>query len=443
MQFRLLLICFWFTCSFGFSQSGFQFENNKNKTSIPFKFINNLIILPIEVNGTMLNFLLDTGVEDSVLFSVDDTDGISFSNIEKIKIRGFGSNEAFEAYKSINNKLSVKNYTDLNHTLYLVLDQNINVSSQVGIPVNGIIGYQFFKNHLVKIDYESKKITVFNHQTSALRKIAKTYDKISLTFLYGKPYIDCNAYFSSNQESLQSKLLIDTGSSDAIWFFKQSNPKITIPKLNFEDYLGRGFSGDVFGKRGRIEEFSLGTFHFKKPLAAFPDSTATTDMDKINDRVGSIGSEVLRRFAVVFDYKNSLIYLKKNNHFEEPFNFNMSGLEVQHQGLQWIKEDYEENPAVSNNLFDADGNKIVNNLKYKFELKPIYVITNVRKNSPADEAGFQKDDIIQKINKRNAYTYTLQQINDLLKTDEGKIIDFEIDRKGKIVHLSITLKNIL
>lgn len=443
MQFRLLFICFWFSCLFGFSQSGFQFENNKNKISIPFKFINNLIILPIEVNGTSLNFLLDTGVEDSVLFSVDDTDGISFSNIEKIKIRGFGSNEAFEAYKSINNKLSVKNYTDFNHTLYLVLDQNINVSSQVGIPVNGIIGYQFFKNHLVKIDYENKRITVFNTKIKALRKISKLYDKIPLTFVYGKPYIDCTTSFSEKQESLQSMLLIDTGSSDAIWFFSQSNSKIIIPKLNFEDYLGRGFSGDVYGERGRIDEFSLGTFHFKKPLAAFPDSIATTDMGEIKDRIGSIGSEVLRRFTVVFDYENSMIYLKKNHHFEEPFNFNMSGLEIQHQGLQWIKENYEENPALSNNLFDADGNKITNNLKYKFELKPIYVITNVRKNSPAAVAGFQKEDVIQRINKRDAYTYTLQQINDLLKTEEGKAINFEIDRKGQLLHLSIVLKNIL
>jgi len=45
----------------------------------------------------------------------------------------------------------------------------------------------------------------------------------------------------------------------------------------------------------------------------------------------------------------------------------------------------------------------VNNLKYKFELKPIFVIANVRKNSPADIAGFQKEDVIIKINKKERF----------------------------------------
>ena len=440
---RFILVCFLFTIQFGVSQNGFQFENNRNKTSIPFKFINNLIIITINVNGTPLNFLLDTGVEDSVLFSVDDTEGVSFSNIEKIRIKGFGSNEAFDAYKSAKNTLSIKNYTDHDHTLYLVLDQNINISSQIGVPVNGIIGYQFFKNYLVKIDYTAKRITLYNDKPNSLKKNTKSFAKFPLEFIDNKPYLSCNAFFEKDSVPLKSKLLIDTGNSDAVWFFSRNDIKIVVPKVNFEDFLGRGFSGDVFGIRGRISSVTIGDFEFKNPLAAFPNSDATTTIDKIDGRVGSVGSEIMRRFTVIFDYKSNMIYLQKNNQFEEPFNFNMSGLEVQHQGLQWIKADYEENPAISNNLFDADGNKIANNLKYKFELKPIYVIANVRKNSPAAIAGFQKEDVIVKINKKDAFTFTLEQINDLLKSEEGKVITFVVDRKGKLLTFSIILKNIL
>jgi len=87
MLHRLIFVCFLFTFQIGISQNGFQFEGNRNKTTIPFKFINNLILITIDVNGTPLNFLLDTGVEDSVLFSVDDTDGVSFSNIEKYELK--------------------------------------------------------------------------------------------------------------------------------------------------------------------------------------------------------------------------------------------------------------------------------------------------------------------------------------------------------------------
>jgi hypothetical protein len=32
-------------------------------------------------------------------------------------------------------------------SLYVILDEEFNISSHVGIPVNGVIGYHFFKDH--------------------------------------------------------------------------------------------------------------------------------------------------------------------------------------------------------------------------------------------------------------------------------------------------------
>jgi len=49
-------------------QSGFLFETNKQKVTIPFQLINNLIFIPIEVNGVELNFLLDSGVERNYFY---------------------------------------------------------------------------------------------------------------------------------------------------------------------------------------------------------------------------------------------------------------------------------------------------------------------------------------------------------------------------------------
>lgn len=443
MKCKSLIFLFLFSIQIIWSQNGFQFENNRNKISIPFKFINNLIIIPIEVNGVSLNFLLDTGVEDSILFSLDETEEVNFAKVEKIKIKGFGSKEAFDAYKSSNNKLAIKDYVDFNHTLYLVLDQDINISAQVGIPVNGIIGYHFFENNVVKINYSAKRITVYQNETKELKKVAKSYKKVPIELISGKPYLTTNSYFENQQQPLSTKLLIDTGNTDALWYFKQNNKEITIPSIHFIDFLGRGFSGEVYGKRGRISAFQIGSFKLQKPIAAFPDTTATTEIDAIEGRLGSVGSEIIRRFTVIFHYKSNSLYLKSNNDLNDKFNFNMSGLEIQHQGLQWIKESYEDNPVIGNNLFDSSGNKIENNLKYKFNLKPIYFISNVRKDSPAAEVGLQKNDMIVKINRRPAYSYSLQEINDLLKSEEGKIIEFEIDRKGILMVFRLELKAIL
>ena len=443
MQSKLFFMLFLFCVQIVCAQEGFYFDSNKNRISIPFQFINNLIIIPVKVNGVSMNFLLDTGVEDTILFSLDETDEVSFSKVEKIKIRGLGSDDSFDGYKSIHNKVVINNYTDLNHDIYLVLDQNINISAQAGFPVNGIIGYHFFKNNVVKINYASKRIIVYKNEAKELKKINKNYVKLPLEFIQNKPYITCQSYFENQQNPVASKLLLDSGNSDALWFFKQNEERISIPKLNIVDYLGRGFSGDVYGKRGKIQSLAINNFKFSNPIASFPDSLATTSVDRNTGRVGSVGSEIMRRFTVVFDYKSNAVYLKKNGHFDDPFTINMSGIEIQHKGLQWISEGYEENPSINNNLFNANGDKVVNNLKYRFELKPVYVITNIRKNSPAEIVGLQKEDVIVKIDSKNGYNYSLQQINELLKSEDGKIIEFEIDRNGKILKFKVQLKDVL
>src|SRR3970282_527949 len=98
------------------AQDGFQFSKKSDKVSIPFKFINNLVFVPIKVNGIELNFLLDSGVEETILFSLEeDKKEIKFSNIEKITLRGLGSEDAIEGLKSTNNILEIEGLKSKNH----------------------------------------------------------------------------------------------------------------------------------------------------------------------------------------------------------------------------------------------------------------------------------------------------------------------------------------
>jgi hypothetical protein len=441
MTIRKLFLLFVLCQHAVWAQSGFQFETHKDKVVIPFQLINNLIFIPIQVNGIELNFLLDSGVEETILLSLEDKAEVSFNHVEKIKLRGLGSEEAIEGLKSSNNILSFKGFSDKNHDVFIVLDQSFNFSSHIGIPVNGIIGYHFFKNNLVEINYNRKKIIVYKDTERLRKKINKKFTSLPITIERKKPYI--MATVALNNHDIPAKLLVDIGNSDALWLFENAKKNITIPKQKFEDYLGKGFSGDINGFRAKISKLKLSHFEFKQPIIAFPDSISIKSVNMVANRAGSIGGEILKRFNIIFDYAHQNMFLKKSRYYSEPFTYNMSGIELQNEGLQWVQETVTLN-TVSNNLsFDNTGEKIENNFKYKFSLKPVYTIANIRKNSPAAMCGLQKGDTVVSINKIEAYRYSLQAINDLLKSEEGKGFYFVIEREGKTLKFYFQLKSIL
>lgn len=423
----------------GKSQDSFIIQNNKQKVVIPFKLINNLIFIPIKVNGIELNFLLDSGVEETILFSMDEMQEVKFNNVEKIRLRGLGSESEIEGLKSTKNTFETHGLRSDNHMLFVILDQSFNLSSHIGIPVNGIIGHKFFKNNIVEVNYEKRKVIVHSNNESIRKKLDKKFKAIPITIEKSKPYIYTTAVVDS--EDVSAKLLIDIGNSDAFWIFE--NNKIKLPKRNFPDFLGKGFSGDIEGHRARIQKFIIDEFEFKKPIVAFPDSTSIRNVKMVPDRIGSVGGEILKRFTVVLDYADKKLYLKKNHKFKDPFTYNKSGITIQHNGLQWVQETVHlETVKVAVSLNEGEPNpNNSGNFRYKFSLKPVYEIINIRKQSAAEKCGLQKGDIITSINGERPYKYSLQQINQLLKSEEDKWITLEVERNSLILKFRFRLED--
>lgn len=420
-------------------QGDFILQNNAKKASIPFKLINNLVFIPIKVNGIELNFLLDSGVEETILFSMEEKKEVSFNNVEKIKLRGLGSEEEIEGLKSTNNTLETHGLKSNNHLVFIILDQSFNLSSHIGIPVNGIIGHKFFKNNLVEINYQKKKIIIHTNNDKFKEKLDKNFEMVPITIEKSKPYLMTKA--TVNNVEIPAKLLIDIGNSDAFWVFE--NTKIKLPDKNFPDFLGKGFSGDIEGHRAKIDKFSIDRFEFKKPIVSFPDSLSIRNVRMVPGRIGSVGGEVLKRFTMVLDYADKKLYLRKNSKFSEPFTYNKSGITIQHNGLQWVQETVHlEMVQVANTIEELEAkNKNNNNFKYKFALKPVYEIVNVRKRSAAEKCGLRKGDVIVSINGQQPYKYTLQQINNLLKSEDDVWINMEVERDNVIFKFRFKLED--
>lgn len=422
------------------AQEGFHLVEDK-KTVIPFQFINNLIFIPVNINGVELTFLLDSGVSETLLFSLDNKQ-INFNQVEKMKFSGLGGSVEVEGLKSQNNIVSVgDNYKDYSHQIYIILNEDFNFSSHIGIPVNGIIGYQFFKNHKIKIDYSTHKITVF-HNAKTFERATKRSDAIPISIELNKPYL--TAGVEQINSNIPSKMLIDLGNSDAVWLFPKLIDGFVYNRPNIEDFLGRGFNGDIYGKRSRIHNIYLASFKIEKPLTAMPDEYSIQHLRLVDGRKGSIGGEILRRFTVVFDYPDEKIFIKKNKFFNDPFHFNMGGLDVKHDGMVWEKELVKI--QTTNNEAERGTNltQVYNaksEFQYRFVLKQEYSVAGSRTDSPAYLSGVRTGDKILTINKKKASDMSLKEINELLKSEEGKLIIMEIERNDMVLTYSFNLED--
>lgn len=432
MKLKLLLLSLFFSI-FLYAQNSFELINTK-KAVIPFQLINNLIFIPVTINGAELTFLLDTGVSETILFSLENKE-LKLGNVEKVKFSGLGGNLSIDGLKSDRNIAHIGNaVVNTSMSLYVIMDEDFNISPHIGIPVNGVIGYHLFKDHPVAIDYLGKKIIVYENTEPLQRKIKK-FEEFPITIEKSKPYIQADVEMT--HERKDSKLLIDLGNSDAIWLFPTLIKDFVYNRPNIDDFLGRGFNGDIYGKRSRIHNFYLGDFKFEKPLTAMPDEFSIQHVNLVENRKGSIGGEIMRRFMVIFDYPNKKLYLKKNRDFNDPFHFNMSGLDFKQDGLEWQSDkiNIETQAGSSGDVVYRDS------FQYKFSLKPIFSIAGVRKDSPADEAGLQKDDRIISINGNKTSDMKLAHIMEIMRSDEGRSITMVVQRKDQTLTIRFTLED--
>ncbi len=436
----LFLFCL---SNFSFSQDKFVVQNKKQSDKIKFKLINNLIVIPVEINGVTLSFILDTGVSKPIIFNfLNVSDTLKIKDTEKIYLRGLGEGESVEALKSRNNIFKIGDAIKLNQDLYAIFNNKLNFASKLGIPVHGIIGFDLFRDLIVEINYSSGYLKLTAPEAFKY-KSCKKCERFNLEFYNGKPYI--NAEVKIEERKIPVKLLIDSGGSDALWLFENDSLGIKSSNNFFVDFLGHGLSGSVYGKRSKVNEFLLKSFTLKNANVAFPDSTSVLFAKQIKNRNGSLSGNMLKRFDVVFDYQKAIVTLKKNRHFKEKFSHNKSGIELEHDGVRLVKE-VNKNNITGKSIFEnnemENNNKIVINTQYKISLKPAYTIVELREDSPAKNAGLLIGDIILSVNNKQVHQYSLQQIMEMFYDDAGKKIKLKVDRNGKILTFYFQLQKL-
>ncbi len=284
----------------------------ERESVIPLKDIRNKSHVTVKVGNVVIpDILLDTGFafEGLMIYNPDYKDSLDLTDAMEVKIGGAGSGEASIALMVDSAAFSLDDITMRNQRL-LVLQGDL----YKGFPSNGIIGYSIFGHYITEFNYDNNTMTLHD---SYKFEIEDSWTLIPIYFKNNKiPWIDA-AVVIEDEEPISISTYIDYAAGDAIVLLEKPDMKFQVPENLAEIHLGRGLSGDIYGKTGSISKLVIGPYELKNVRASFAPAKVRSKQDNA-DAVLGIGS--LRRFNLIFDYSNKRLYLKPNSHFDEPYN---------------------------------------------------------------------------------------------------------------------------
>jgi len=372
----------------------YKWEYGKTSTKIQFELIGNLITIPVEINRTKVNLVLDTGMPIMGGLITNNTKALelnlTYSGETQIGAPGGKSSKAKVAS---NVKFKLGDLEFSNQT-FIVMAKSQNLSYY---EFDGVIGNEIFTRFIVDIDYEKNIITLTEPSDF---KLLKDTEKIKLTFENGYPFVSCSVTMESGI-NIPLSLVLDLGASNTLALNPGSQKEIILPSKNIKTGIGRSVDSELFGYKGRIRKFIIGNQSFNNVLATFNESTYTTFA-----KYGNLGSGILKRFNLTFDYTGKMLYIKPNKYFNDPFEFNMAGIDISKS---------------------VDG---------------IVKIDRVLPNSSGSEVGLETGDSILKINNLNTVHISRKQLSELFE-QENKIVELTIKRGKTIKSISVKLRRII
>lgn len=288
--------------------------------TVPIRCERNLILVPVSVAGSPpFHVVLDTGMASRglLLYGSERVEALGLEFTDTDEISGSGGNGATIRTRSAND-ISIQ-IGELELTGVPV----ITLPSPPGFPPShdGIIGSELFERFAVRIDVDASRLTFLDAATLAAEEGSSV---IPLHFRGEGPFLHTHVAVGDG-DLLPAELAIDTGASHALWLNDGRESRFGPPPESIETRLGRGLSGSVEGRVGRVRRLELGGFALERVVAVFPRA-GHQHPGGVDFRDGFVGGNALKRFRVTFDYAGQRMILEPGLHYRDPFEHDMSGL---------------------------------------------------------------------------------------------------------------------
>lgn len=354
----------------------------------------NLIIVGARLNGQgPYNFLLDTGVNQSIITDPALSAALHLRHGLRFEIVGAGEGSGLEAYRTDSVRVELPGVVAPALTFIVLSADVLDLSGYIGMPIHGILGGELFRSFVVEVKPTQQRL--YLHDPVRFRPpVRRRWAAVPFVLQNGKPYLTAEVRVTDALR-LPLKLVLDTGAGHALSLETSSNARLEVPAHHLRSQLGRGLNGNINGYLGRVRTLQLGRYQLPAPLTSFPDAAEVQNRAEV-PRNGNLGFELLKRFDFIIDYSRLQLLVRPNGLFRDPFEHDMSGLDLLATG-----PDYRR-----------------------------YLVLKVVPDSPAALAGLCPGDELLLVNMLPAYSYSLTQLSRLLHSADGRRLSIIVQRPG-------------
>lgn len=349
-----------------------RFEHGDRALGIPFDFGNDHLMVECRVNDSKpLWFLIDTGARYNVINRARLAE-LGLTSFGGTTIGG-GGGTARLAFTHVA-RLAVGDVTLLGQREG-VLDLS-GLERLYGMPMGGILGMDFIDRFTMAVDYDHRTIDLCTPGRDAP---VKRGTRVPFVIEEGHPHAR-GAIVVDDGPAIPTDWIIDTGAAESA--------NLTSPFVREHRLLERarrtpapaatsvpGTERQFYTQttvRGRLREIRIGEVGVRDiPVNLQQGTTGAYASPSFS---GTIGQRLLSHFNTTYDYANSAMYLAPNGATATPFPPRTTF------GLSLV----------------ADGDDYTH-----------FSVAGVRRDSPADSAGFRKGDVIASLDGRPARAWRL------------------------------------
>lgn len=385
------------------NQPDFRLVSSKGSVKVPFDLFENNILLQFRVNNSQpIWFIFDTGASVNVINEkLANNLGLTSRGV----VNPSGGGGTVSGTFSEGATVGLPGVEAFKQRFFAIpLDA---LPTYFGRDVEGIIGTDFIRNFVVEIDYTNETLTFYDPKTYNL---SGEPDTLLLENRDGTPYVKV-ALSLDGRNTITDQFELDSGSIRILQInrpFADRHKILTIlPESKVvEGVGGAGIGGKTKFVEARIHSFKIGRYTLPGPVISV--SQDTEGFGASNDAAGVIGTELLRRFKVTLDYQSQRMKLSPNARFDEPFEVDMSGLEL---------------TAKANDF------KVIQ-------------VSSVRAGFPAAEAGLREGDTLVAIDDHPVAELGLDELTRMFRRN-GKEYRLIIKRGSEIIRVRLRMKRVV